>query len=57
VELSTISKARRASGPRVLFVVAVAVLAGLIAIAGAPTRSSFALDRPLPNPFAAPQAP
>jgi hypothetical protein len=57
VELTALAKPRRATVPRVIFVVGVAILAGLIAIAGAPTRTSFALDQPLPNLFAAPQTP
>lgn len=42
---------------RLVFVAGVALLAGLIAIAGVPSRSTFALDTPLPNllgPAAAP---
>jgi hypothetical protein len=57
VELTAVANPRRAVVPGLVFVVAVAVLAGLIAIAGAPPRSSFALDQPLPNIFAAPAAP
>jgi len=49
IELSAVGRRRRGLLGRVLFVVAVAVLAGLIAIAGVPSRTSFSLNNPLPN--------
>jgi hypothetical protein len=57
VELHAVRAPARRHLGRVAFVVGVAVLAGLIAIAGFPPRPSFALDRPLPNIFAGTQAP
>jgi hypothetical protein len=52
VELTADRRQARRYLPRLVFVVGVAVLAGLIAIAGFPARPSFALDQPLPNIFA-----
>jgi len=49
IELSAVGRRRRGLLGRVLFVVAVAGLAGLIAIAGVPSRTSFNLNNPLPN--------
>jgi hypothetical protein len=57
VELTAVATRRRGFLGRALFVASVALLAGLIAIAGVPSRSTFALDAPLPNllsPTAAP---
>lgn len=49
VELSSVEKGRRGLLGRLLFVATVALLAGLIVIAGVPSRTTFALDTPLPN--------
>jgi hypothetical protein len=57
VELTAIARPKRGYLPHLAFVVGVAVLAGLIAIAGFPTRTSLAFDEPLPNFFAATPAP
>ena len=57
VELTAVEPSRHGFLRRMLFVVAVAVLAGLIAQAGLPSRTSFAFDTPLPNVFTATPAP
>jgi hypothetical protein len=49
VELTAAVRPSRGLLPRVLFAIAVAVLAGLIAWVGLPSRTSFAFDTPLPN--------
>jgi hypothetical protein len=54
VELPAVRRPAHAYLVRLAFVVSVVILAGLIAIVGFPTRSSFAFDEPLPNIFAAP---
>ena len=57
IELTAVARPTRGYLPRLAFVIGVAVLAALIAIAGFPTGSSFGFDEPLPNIFAAPPAP
>jgi hypothetical protein len=56
LELSAVDRPRRVSVARVAFVFLVALLAGLVAMAGMPSRSSFAFDQPLPNFFSTTQA-
>ena len=56
LELSAIDRPRRVSAGRVAFAFLIAVLAGLVAMAGMPSRSSFAFDQPLPNFFSTMQA-
>jgi hypothetical protein len=57
VELTAVERPTRGYLPRLAFVIGVAVLAGLIAIAGFPKGSSFGFGEPLPNIFAAQPAP
>ena len=57
VELSAVERPRLGILPRVAFVVAIAIMAGVIAWAGLPARSSFAFDTPLPNILQATPAP
>ena len=57
IELSAVAANRRGLLARFLFVASVALLAGLIAIAGVPSRSTFALDTSLPNIFSPTAAP
>ena len=57
VELTAVARPKRGYLPHVAFVIGVAILAGLVAIAGFPTRTSLAFDEPLPNIFAATPAP
>ena len=57
VELSAVERSKLGILPRLVFIVAIALMAGLIALAGLPSRSSFAFDTPLPNVFQATPAP
>ena len=52
IELHHVERRGRGLLARLAFVVAIAVLAGLVAIAGIPSRTTFAFDTPLPNIFA-----
>ena len=56
LELSAIDRPRRVSAGRVAVVFVIALLAGLVAMTGMPSRSSFAFDQPLPNVFSTTQA-
>ena len=56
LELSAIDRPRRVSVGRVAVVFLIALLAGLVAMTGMPSRSSFAFDQPLPNVFSTTQA-
>jgi hypothetical protein len=56
LELSAVKRPRRVPVGRVAFVFLIALLAGLVAIAEMPSRSSFAFDQPLPNIFSTTQA-
>jgi len=49
VELSAVDRPRRVPLGRVAVVVAIGLLAGLVAMAGIPSRTSFALEAPLSN--------
>ena len=53
LELTALERPRRVRPGRVAFVVLIALLAGLVAMAGMPSRSDMAFDTPLPN-FLAP---
>jgi hypothetical protein len=57
VELTAVAPRRRALVPRVVFAIGIALLAGLIAWVGLPSRTSFAFDTPLPNILTATPAP
>ena len=57
VELSAVDRPKLGLLPRVVFIVGIAVMAGLVAMAGLPSRTSFAFDTPLPNVFQATPAP
>lgn len=56
LELSAIDRPRRVSVGRVAVVFLIALLAGLVALTGMPSRSSFAFDQPLPNFLSTTQA-
>jgi hypothetical protein len=57
VELRHVERPIRGLLARLVFVAGIAVLAGTIAIAGLPGRSSFSLNQPLPNLLAPATAP
>jgi len=56
LEQSAVDRPRRLPAGRVAFFFLIALLAGAVAIAGMPSRSSFAFDQPLPNFFSTTQA-
>jgi hypothetical protein len=49
VELGPVKRDGRGLRARLAFVVGIALLAGLVAMGGLPSRSTFALDQPLGN--------
>jgi hypothetical protein len=57
VELRHVERRGRGLMTRVAFVFVIALMAGLIAMAGMPSRTTFAFNTPLPNIFAPNAAP
>jgi hypothetical protein len=56
LELSALAQPRRVPLSRAAFVVLIAILAVLVALADMPSRSTFVFDEPLPNFFSTTQA-
>lgn len=57
IELRHVERRGRGLMTRVAFLFVIAVMAGLVAMAGMPSRTTFAFDSPLPNIFAPHAAP
>jgi hypothetical protein len=57
IELRHVERRARGLMTRVAFVFVIAVMAGLVAMAGMPSRTTFAFTSPLPNIFAPHAAP
>ena len=51
IELRHIERPIRGLAGRLVFVLAIAVLGGILAITGIPSRSTWALEAPVPNIF------
>ena len=56
LELTALAPRRRVPLSRAAFVILIAVLAVLVALADMPSRSTFVFDEPLPNFFSSTQA-